>query len=667
MRFLDNLRIHQRLRLAFGVMLLFTAAISGWAIEELRCVNTATQVIASEWWPKAALANDIVNLAKDNALASLNLFFLLDDDASSRSVAGIRSNQVTIDAKLATLKRTATEPEEQLRITKAEQARDMYVAAFAKVTQKLVKENDPFAARAEFQRDGVPAMTRFAEEMRMIIALESSRLEAEGVRASDGYTAALRATLVLGLFAVLFGAAFAIRITRSITGPLRRVSWMMGQLGEGHLSERLDIETKDEVGDLARGMDEFAANLQMGILATIDQLSRGDLDVAINARDDGDEIAPALQRIVGSLHSLVNETRMLAVAGRDGSLRVRANVGQLEGAYRDIVEGINEALDAVLVPIDEASRVLDRVANRDLTIRMRGEYRGEYDRIKQSMNLALDNLENALSEVLGTTDQVGVAADGMSAESGQLARGSAEQASSLQDVALSVQRVAQVATQSADRAREANTISTGAGDATERGVEEMRQLSGAIDAIKQSTDSTARIVRTIDEIAFQTNLLALNAAVEAARAGDAGRGFAVVAEEVRALALRSAEAAKSTAQLIEASVQKAVEGVALNQGVLARLEEIATGVQRVRGVMQDIATAGEAQRGDVSQISAAMKRINDLTRTTAASAEQSAGTAERLTQQTRGMRALVGQFTLRETDQPVVAATRPRAKLALRS
>jgi methyl-accepting chemotaxis protein len=662
MAFLHNLRLHQRLGLAFGVMLLFTAVTSGWSILALRRVNAITQEISAEKWPKAALANDIVGLAKENGLASLNLFFLLDEESINRSITQIRANQGRIDEKLTALKTRANDAEEKEHLVKVEQSRDALVSAFTRVSEKLLAENDPFAARADFQRDAVPAMTRFTSEMQALIEYERSQLDAAGVQASTGYRGALIATMILGLFAVAIGGAFALRITRSITSPLHRVTKMMNELAEGHLSQRLNLDSRDEVGDLARGMNEFAAALQDRTLSVIDSLSRGDLDVTIEARDERDEMAPVLDRIVLSLRTMVNETQTLVTAGRDGRLQVRASTGQLQGAYREIVEGFNQTLDSVLLPIDEASRILDRVASRDLTVRMSGDYRGDYDRIKQSLNQALDNLAGALREVLATTEQVGVAADEVSRESDYLARGSGEQAASLTQLSTSLQRVTDAAVDSAARARDAHAIAASAGQATERGVDEMRRLSNAIDAIKASTDSTARIVRTIDEIAFQTNLLALNAAVEAARAGEAGRGFAVVAEEVRGLAQRSAEAARNTAELIESSVSKAEEGVSINQGVLSRLDEIARSVDGVREAMQHIVASGEQQRSEITQMNSAMGSINEVTQTTAASATESASTAEQLSDQMRHMRELVGGFSLALDRQAPARRSAPLAR-----
>jgi methyl-accepting chemotaxis protein len=154
------------------------------------------------------------------------------------------------------------------------------------------------------------------------------------------------------------------------------------------------------------------------------------------------------------------------------------------------------------------------------------------------------------------------------------------------------------------------------------------------------------IVKSIDEIAFQTNLLALNAAVEAARAGDAGKGFAVVAEEVRNLAMRSAAAAKSTAQMIEDSLKNADNGVRLNDEVLRNLSEISGQVNRLSEMMAEINAASGQQSEGIEQINVSMEQMNQLTQQNAANAEESAGAAQELSHQAEQMKMLVTSFTL---------------------
>jgi len=200
-------------------------------------------------------------------------------------------------------------------------------------------------------------------------------------------------------------------------------------------------------------------------------------------------------------------------------------------------------------------------------------------------------------------------------------------------------------------AQQAQQLSQENRGAVASGVQSMERLSEAMARIKASSDATAKIVKTIDEIAFQTNLLALNAAVEAARAGDAGKGFAVVAEEVRNLAMRSADAARNAADLIEQAGQNAAGGVVLNDEVMKNLQEIAGRVDQVSTMVEEIAQASAQQTTAVDQISAAVDQLNQATQQSAANAEESAAAAQELSSQSNEMQAMVAAFSLTETSR----------------
>lgn len=250
-------------------------------------------------------------------------------------------------------------------------------------------------------------------------------------------------------------------------------------------------------------------------------------------------------------------------------------------------------------------------------------------------------LQRIIANLTSGAEQVNSASEQVAESSQMMAEGASEQASSLEETSASLEEMSSMTRQNADNANQANTMANDAQGAAQRGREAMARMSSAIAKIKDSSDETAKIIKTIDEIAFQTNLLALNAAVEAARAGDAGKGFAVVAEEVRNLAQRSAEAARSTSALIEESQGNADNGVTVSQEVGGILEQIAESVQKVAQLIGEVSSASNEQAQGIDQINTAVAQMDKVTQSNAASAEESASASEELSAQSREMTEIV--------------------------
>jgi methyl-accepting chemotaxis protein len=238
--------------------------------------------------------------------------------------------------------------------------------------------------------------------------------------------------------------------------------------------------------------------------------------------------------------------------------------------------------------------------------------------------------------------QVGAAAEQVSGSSQSMAEGTSEQASSLEETSASLEEMSSMTKQNASNANAANSMASEARTAAQQGTDAMAKMKDAISRIKSSSDETAKIIKTIDEIAFQTNLLALNAAVEAARAGDAGKGFAVVAEEVRNLAQRSAEAARSTSSLIEGSQQNADNGVAVSEEVANILETISERIDKVASLINEVNAASGEQAQGIDQINTAMAQMDQVTQANAANSEEAASASEELSAQARELNDMVG-------------------------
>lgn len=246
-------------------------------------------------------------------------------------------------------------------------------------------------------------------------------------------------------------------------------------------------------------------------------------------------------------------------------------------------------------------------------------------------------IETIINKLTQATEQTAASSGQVRNASQQLAEGATEQAASIEETSASVEELTAMTRQNAEGAKQANSLAEDAQQSAETGNEQMKKMLSSIDEVKTSSEETAKIISTIDEIAFQTNMLALNAAVEAARAGDAGQGFAVVAEEVRSLAQRTAEAAKTTADLIGASRDGFEQSASLVQQVAASLTEIKEKARKVNELVGEIAAASQEQDQGLNQIGTAITQVEGVTQGVASSAEESAAASEELNAQAESL------------------------------
>ncbi len=242
-------------------------------------------------------------------------------------------------------------------------------------------------------------------------------------------------------------------------------------------------------------------------------------------------------------------------------------------------------------------------------------------------------------------EQTSTASTLISESSQRVSDGASEQAAALEETSASLEEMSGQTRQNADNAARAKALATETRGAADAGVEHMRAMAAAMHEIKDSSASISKILKSIDEIAFQTNILALNAAVEAARAGEAGAGFAVVAEEVRALAQRSANAARETAESVESSLSKSDRGVETSQKVSAQLEQIVVRAREMDELMAGVASASTEQARNIGEVNTAVGRMDQITQANAATAEEAASAAAELNAQASHLHEAVADLS----------------------
>ncbi len=337
--------------------------------------------------------------------------------------------------------------------------------------------------------------------------------------------------------------------------------------------------------------------------------------------------------------------------------RVRKDGGvvTIQGAYNPILGPDGKVAKVVKFATDVTQRVeavtvigdaLTALAEGDLQQRITTKFIPELDKLRIDFNSAVETLQATMTSVGATAGAIRAGADEIGVASDELSRRTEQQASSLEETAAALDQLTSTVNSSAANAQKAAAVALGARGDAQRSGDVMGEAISAMSEIERSAVEITNIIGVIDEIAFQTNLLALNAGVEAARAGDAGRGFAVVASEVRALAQRSAEAAKEIKGLIAGSSQQVTKGVKLVGETGEALGVIVERVAEIDALISDIATSAREQSSGLSEVNVAVNQMDQVTQQNAAMVEESTAASHSLRQETEGLMTMIGRFQL---------------------
>ena len=476
-----------------------------------------------------------------------------------------------------------------------------------------------------------------------------------------------------------------------VSKPVHNLVEAANLLVKGDLNVKIEAKSRDEIGVLGRAFENMVENTREQAMAA-EKIAAGELEIVLNMKSEKDILAKSMIQMVVTLQNLVTETEMLTTAAIEGKLDTRGAANTFQGGYKQIVEGINLTLDAVIEPVKEASAVLQEMAKGNLKVRVNGNYQGNHAEIKNRLNLSLETIQGYIEEIsyiltemsqgnldveitsdyqgnfirikhsinqvvcsfnemIGdlyhAAEQVAAGSSQVSDSSQGLSQSTTEQASTVEEISTLVTMIATQTKQNAENATQANELALAAKENAKVGNGQMQAMLKSMEEINESSANISKIIKVIDEIAFQTNILALNAAVEAARAGQHGKGFAVVAEEVRNLAARSASAAKETTSMIEGSIKKTELGTKIAQDTAAALDKIVAGVTRTTQLVGEIAVASNEQATGIAQINQGISQVSEVTQSNTATAEQGAAASKELSGQAQVLKTMVNRFKIK--------------------
>lgn len=648
MKHFKNLKISVKMLVGFIIVAIIAGIVGTIGITNINIVNKEYTDLFNEYGKPLNNLGDVMSLYQRTRVNLREIILNVGQD-STTYIDKINSYNQDIDTNINELE-TAIKSDDLL--SQIEQIKSDFVEyrTFEDSIKKAALSGDAATAIDTMHGDAYTVASKIDKEL--------NQLQTDLVNGGNEISANLSKTtgtteitlIIIVFLAMIAAIALGLFISRLISKPIKELVVSANKLAIGDINVNVEANTKDEIGTLMIAFSRMIANIREQAMAT-EKLAAGNFDIELKVKSENDLLNKKLSEMVQIIKSVISEVGNLSSSAVEGQLSVRGDEKKFKGEFSNIIKGINNTLDAVLQPINEASEVLEEMSKGNLLIAVEGNYKGDHATIKNAINNTLASFNEILGNINSAAEQVASGSKQISVSSITLSQGSTEQASSIEEITASIEQITSQTNLNATNADTANGLATAVKEKAVQGNSQMSEMLKAMAEINDSSNSISKIIKVIDDIAFQTNILALNAAVEAARAGQHGKGFAVVAEEVRNLAARSANAAKETTSMIEGSIKKVETGTKIANETAIALNQIVEGIAKAADLVSDIATASNEQASGTAQISQAISQVSQVVQENSATSEESAAASEELSGQAELLKELINKYKFKKSSE----------------